>query len=216
MNDNLMPDQRLVWDKKHAEGDHDKLLYSPSPLAILAEPYFRTDSKILELGCGVGRDAIFFQERGHSVLATDSSSVVIKKNMARIHKENVVFEVLDMQEPLSYADESFDVVFANLSLHYYLDKKTREIAKEITRVIKPGGVLAFACKSHDEFRTNEATKLEDNVFVAPNGHALHIFSEDYAKDLLGTDFEIKHLDELDEEYLGRISGIVRCIARKLV
>ncbi len=209
----MIPDQTIVWNKKHGEGDHEMLRGSPSPLAEIAEPYFQRQSNILELGCGVGRDAVYFASKGHNVLATDSSDVVIGQNKQRSAVDGVEFALLDIQKEFPYEPESFDVVYANLALHYYSAEKTRETVASITQVLKTGGVLAFACKSKDEARTNGAKEVEDNVFVAPNGRALHLFSVEYARQLVADSFEVLHLDEVDEEYGGRESSIVRCIAR---
>jgi hypothetical protein len=103
-------------------------------------------------------------------------------------------------------------VYANLALHYYDDKKTHEIIKDIARVLKVGGVLAFACKSKDDHRTGQAEEVERNLFVAPNGHALRLFSEDYTRELVDEQFDVRHLDRVEEDYNGRVSAIVRCVA----
>lgn len=210
----MIPDQTAIWDEKHTHGDHAGLRGTPSPLALLVESKFPRASHILELGCGVGRDAVYFAESGHNVLATDSSEVVIQQNKALLPESNIKFEVLDMQKPLS-SKGGFDVVFANLSLHYYRDSKTKEIVSNIATVLNDGGFFAFACKSWDDIRTKDAKEVEKNVFVAPNGHALHAFSKSYVRELLEGKFEILYLDEVEEEYAGRISGIVRCLAKKL-
>lgn len=214
MGRTVIPSQKPIWDKKHGAGDHEELRYIPSPLAELAEPKFPRNSKILELGCGVGRDAVFFEQKGHRVLATDVSDVVIEQNKEKFPDSKVEFEVLDIQEPLPYSPASFDVVYSNLALHYYSDKKTKEIIREISKVLRFGGVFAFACKSYDALRES-GTEVEKNIFVSPLGVTVHLFSEDYAKSLLTDLFDIEHLDEVSEVYHGRDSKNVRCVARKL-
>ncbi len=210
----MIPDQIKMWDNKHGQGDHTSLRNVTSPLAEMVQPKLHRNASILELGCGVGRDALFFAKMGHVVIATDSSSVVIEQNKKLYPSSGVEFSVLDMQQTLPYPDERFDAVFANLSLHYYLDEKTEEIFQEIGRVLKEGGILAFACKSRDEQRTAGATEVAKNVFVAPGGHATHFFTTDYVRELVEGVFSIEHLDDVNEEYNGQVSGIVRCIARK--
>ena len=44
-----------------------------------------------------------------------------------------------MRTKYPYADESFDVVYGNLCLHYYDDETTKQIVVESLRVLKPGG-----------------------------------------------------------------------------
>lgn len=208
-----IPDQRPVWDKKHADGDHEKLRGIPSPFALRAEPYLPRNATILELGCGVGRDADFFVSKGHNLLATDGSEFVIKQNTAAGFPSPIDFAVIDIRERLPYADDSFDVVYSNLALHYYSDEQTRAIIKEIRRVIKSSGLLAFACKSYDSAH-NTGKQIQKNTFVSDDGTAIHLFSTEYVTDLLRGMFEITYLDEVGEEYNGRTSKIVQCVAKK--
>ena len=133
MNSKL-PDQIAMWDRKHGDGDHDKLRAVPSPLAELTAPYLKPQSYILELGCGVGRDSIYFAEMGHTVVATDGSKVVIEQDKQRTSHPRLKFEVLDISREFPYPEASFDVVYANLSIHYFQDDKTREIYRKITRL----------------------------------------------------------------------------------
>jgi SAM-dependent methyltransferase len=121
----MLPDQKDLWDKKHSEGLHESFRDAASTLANLIVPYLRPRSNILDLGCGVGRDSVFFAARGHNVIATDLSPVVIAQNKRHFAGHAVEFTTFDMQKPLPYPDEKFDLVFSNLSLHYYIDQVTR-------------------------------------------------------------------------------------------
>lgn len=211
-----VPDQTLVWDKKHAEGDHAALVNQPSPLCSLVEGYLPEHATIVEFGCGVGRDAERLANLGHLVLATDASEVVIAQNLHNYPQSHVKYQVLDLnQEEYGLGEGEYDAAYANLALHYFTDQKTRGIYAQIGRAIKVGGLFVFSCKSSDPYRTEGADIIEPHVYVAANGHALHTFSVAYAEELMES-YEILHLDEVQEEYQGRVSGIVRCIARKKV
>lgn len=209
----LIPDQRPVWDAKHRKGDHSHLRHTSSPFAEIAEPYFPRGSYILELGCGVGRDAEWFALNGHTIVATDGSEVVIQQNQQHFQQENLTFDVLDIRQPFALDAGNFDVVYANLSLHYYSDKVTREVFAEVARVLKPGGVLAFTCKSYDAVHS-QGTEVEPNIFVSDTGVTIHLFSEAYTRGLLQGLFKVELLEEVGETYNGRFSKIVRCVAKK--
>lgn len=208
----MIPDQATFWDRKHAKGDHEHLRLIPSPFAEVAAPFFPEHADLLELGCGVGRDALYFANLGHRVLATDAASSVIEQDRELYGESTVSFSVLDIRayEPTRL----FDVVYANLALHYFTDEVTRQIVSTVAASLVDGGIFAFACKSEDNDRTDGATEVEEGVFVAPNGHALHLFSRQYAQDLLSGLFSIVLLEEVAEEYQGKTSKIIQCIARK--
>jgi ubiquinone/menaquinone biosynthesis C-methylase UbiE len=211
--DDAIPDQIDVWESLHTQGTHDVLRHQASPFAELAQPHFKRGAKILELGCGVGRDAEYFAQKGHTVMATDGTSAVIEQNKAEISSSSVTFDVLDMRQmPWPYADSTFDVVYANLSLHYYSDEVTAAIVREARRVLRDGGYMAFACKSDDEYY-HAGKKLGNGVYVLPDDKMIHFFSEDYMRQLVTPFANIELLDEIDEDYHGRVSKIVRCLAQ---
>ncbi|MDO8266126.1 MAG: class I SAM-dependent methyltransferase [Candidatus Saccharibacteria bacterium] len=210
-----IPDQKQMWERKHGAGEHDYFRDQPSELAKLAKKYLQKNSRVLELGCGNGRDSAYLAKEGFNVLASDFSESVVEKNKEAIgESENLNFSMVDLAQKLPFSEESFDCVFANLSLHYFTDKKTREIVVEITRVLKSEGVLMFACKKVDSVRTGNATEVERDVFVDKKGHALHAFTEDYVKQILLNNFSIQLLEDRDEEYCGWSSTVVYCVASR--
>lgn len=210
----MIPDQKAVWEKKHGAGEHESFRGDPSKFAVVVANKLYKNSKILELGCGVGRDAVFFAEQGHEVLATDFSETIIERDSQAFAGSNVTFRVLDMSQPLPFEHGSFDVVYANLSIHYYLDEDTRKIIADVARVLKPGGLLAFACRSVNDFHYGNGEEIEKDVFVSSKGHVRHLFSADYARDLMRHKFRVEFLDEVEEVYVGEKSAMVRCIARR--
>jgi SAM-dependent methyltransferase len=211
-----IPDQRPIWDRKHGEGQHESIRTEPSTLAQLVEPKLPAQSKVLDLGCGVGRDVVFFAGKGHNVLATDFSEVVIRQNREQFADSGVKFEVLDMTRPLAFPDGSFDAVHANLSIHYFDHATTKKVVQEIARVLKPSGIFAFSCKSTNDFHYGNGEEVEKDVFVSKTGHVRHLFSIPYTYQLLESLFEIDSLKEIEEEYTGQKSMMIQCIARKSV
>jgi SAM-dependent methyltransferase len=209
-----IPDQRPIWDKKHSNEDHKTLVGVPSPLAELCLPYLPEHSLILELGSGVGRDAVYFADHGHKVIATDGSEAAITQNKQQRPHPNVEFSELDMREQFPFNDGKFDVVYSNLALHYFSDEKTREIILNVGKVLKFGGLFIFACKSYDSLH-NAGREVEPGVVVSPTGATLHFFTKDYTEELLGESYKAEYLDEIDEDFNGRQSKIIRCIARSM-
>lgn len=209
-----LPDQKQMWEKKHAAGKHDHLISEHSTLAETIAKKLPAGSTLLELGCGVGRDAAFFAGQGFNVIATDFAESVITKNKTTFANTSAVFEIVDMQQPLPFADASFNCVYAYFSLHYYTEEVTQDIFEEITRILKPEGLFAFACKSYDEVRMNNAKIVAKDVYVDQSGHALHAFSVGYVKELVGDHFAVVLLEEKTETYNSRESSVVSFIGIK--
>lgn len=74
------------WDKKWKKRDVER----PNNFAVRVLKYIK-DKKvksILDLGCGVGRDSIFFYKNGYDVTALDSSEEALKTLKKKFLKLN--------------------------------------------------------------------------------------------------------------------------------
>lgn len=170
-------------------------------------------SRILELGCGRGADAEAFALAGHTVTATDFAPAVIEANRRRLGDvPALTFETMRIDQPFPFAIATFDAVYAHLTLHYFKHDITKGILAEIRRVLRPGGLLLFACKSPTDPAYGKGTEIEPDMFDL-SGKIRHFFSEDYANEMLAdgfTDVEIQaHRGKLYRQRAGWITGIAR-------
>jgi 2-polyprenyl-3-methyl-5-hydroxy-6-metoxy-1,4-benzoquinol methylase len=105
---------------------------------------FPKGSRLLDLGCGTGLDAVYLAHCGYRVLAIDSSPELVARARARATEEGVqhavTTAVLDMHELDHLAGESFEGVFSNLgALNCALD--LRAVARSCAALLRPHGQL---------------------------------------------------------------------------
>lgn len=100
---------------------------------IRAEPPFR----ILDLGCGPGRDLKTFTARGHVATGLDGAEPFV-----RMAREESGCEVLhqDFLE-LDLPHEAFDGLFANAVLFHLPSRELPRVLSELHAALRPGGVL---------------------------------------------------------------------------
>ncbi len=126
---------------RHVRDKNDSVWHSyyekPAMFALL--PAEMTGLRVLSLGCGSGEDCQEFASRGAKVVGVDISEKLIEK--ARAAYPECEYHVMDMQN-IDFEDESFDVVYSSLAVHY-LDDWGRML-KNTTRVLKPGGIFQFS------------------------------------------------------------------------
>ena len=72
-----------------------------------------------------------------------------------------------MSKPLPFEADTFDVVFAILSIHYFDEKTTIALSGEIQRVLKPGGLLIGSVNSSVAYEIvrDKAKELEKNYYL---------------------------------------------------
>lgn len=97
---------------------------------------------VLDFGCGHGMAAVVFARQGARVTAFDLAPayVVEARRRATANRVAVSFLVADGQR-LPFAGESFDAIWGNAVLHH-LDLP--QGAREVRRVLRPGGIAVFA------------------------------------------------------------------------
>jgi SAM-dependent methyltransferase len=100
---------------------------------IEGEPPF----KILDFGCGPGRDLKTFRDLGHSATGLEGSARLAA--MARAHSGCEVWEqdFLTLDLPQTH----FDGVFANAALFHVPRQELSRVLAELHASLKPGGVL---------------------------------------------------------------------------
>ncbi len=94
---------------------------------------------LLEVGCGLGYDSLEFLKRGVRVTSTDLTPNAVEMTRRHFELEGVEAEDVrvDSVLDLSFADNTFDAVWANGVLHHTGD--TQRAVQEVRRVLKPGG-----------------------------------------------------------------------------
>lgn len=204
--------QKSYWEKLHSAGGMDQYRGIASDYVRSVAGRLAARSVILELGCGAGGDARYLSDVGHTVIATDVSESVIEANRATM--PDLSFLTLDTEETFPFDNEMFDVVYANLSLHYSDDAHTRATMGEIWRVLRPEGRLMFRCKSiHSVGEKEGAEEIEPNIYVK-NGHLRHLFSTDYVTSLLAGKFTMLRNEYTAGDAYGFESYFVECEAEK--
>ena len=102
--------EKHAYQRKSSTTDEFKKREQSEFLKLLKEEQRRT---ILEIGCGPGQDAQFFQSQGFQVLAVDNAPTMVKFTT----EKGVTAQVLDCYN-LDQIDETFDAVYTlNCLLH---------------------------------------------------------------------------------------------------
>lgn len=156
---------------------------------------------ILEVGCGSGQDTRFLTHHGFTVTATDFSAEALA--IARGAADAATFLEHDTREPFPFPDQSFDLVLASLSLHYFPASETRAIVEELARLLRPRGLLLFRLNS-----TKDA-----NAATGSREFPRYYYTEAICRELF-TGWELHGLTERVEDYLGRPKALWEGLARK--
>ncbi len=163
---------------------------------------------LLDIGCGDGRDSLFFAQQGFSVTAVDFSEIAIAK---LLKQSSAITTFVQDIRTIDFPEQSFDVVYAHLSLHYFDDQTTDAIFQTIYRILRKDGLFFIRCKSiHDPFY-GQGTKIGKDMFFLE--HERHFFSCEYMREKLHH-FDVLSLQETSSSYDQKKSFFIEAIARK--
>jgi SAM-dependent methyltransferase len=99
--------------------------------------------RILDVGCGPGRDSTFFVSRGFSVVGIDLSEKLL--SIAKERAPNATFQKQDLRK-LSFPKETFNGIWANASLLHIKRFEVSGVLKRSYEVLKPGCILFILVK----------------------------------------------------------------------
>jgi len=100
-------------------------------------------AKILDIGCGSGRDCNILSEMGFDVVGIDLCHALLeiaKKNAPSAH-----FLQMDVEQ-LSFSDRSFEGIWSACSLAHLSKNKFPEVLKTLYRLLTPGGCFYLSLK----------------------------------------------------------------------
>ena len=106
---------------------------------------------LIDIGCGEGRDSIFFARNGYQVTGFDFSAEGVKKSIARASELNLPIDFFQMDINEYRLERSFDVVFASGALHYIPQHLRNEIISNYKKFTNPGGLHTFMVPIYKPF-----------------------------------------------------------------
>jgi SAM-dependent methyltransferase len=120
----------------------DSLKLPPSTKMDYFEKHLPAHPKVLELGCGAGRDTADMIKRGFDVLPTDGSPEMAREAEARlgIPVKVMLFEELDMED-------AFDGIWAHAALLHAPTEALPSIIRRIHTAMRSGGLLYASFKA---------------------------------------------------------------------
>ena len=141
------------WSQKYFNADVKRSM-------DLFVKYLKPGSKVLDIGCGPGRDTKELSSRGFNVTGVDFSEEMLK--IAKTHFSGGNFMQMDMLD-LKFPDNYFDGIWAMASFLNIKKKDSLSTLKGFFRVLNEDGILAMAVKKGDG-EIHEAEDGETRLF----------------------------------------------------
>lgn len=107
--------------------------------------------KVLELGCGDGRDAVEILKHTTDYMGTDYAEAFIALARQRHPDHAAQFQVADMRSVFASRDTSYDIIFAFSSLLHLDIDEIKVVLRDSIKALNTGGLLVFDLKFADSY-----------------------------------------------------------------
>ncbi len=113
-------------------------------------------ARILDVGCGSGRDTLAFKNKGYHIDAIDYSEELIKKATELTGIQVKYQSFYELSEVAVY-----DGIWACASLLHCQRHRLAEVLQRLLRALKPGGVIYMSFKYGDSDREKDSREFTD-------------------------------------------------------
>jgi len=162
------------------------VLKNPSNFAMEIVSKLKPNSHILELGCGNGRDSLFFLKHGHRVTGIDGSNVAIDNlNSMTKEDENAMFVCDDFVKCQTLYQMKYDCIYSRFTLHAITEEQETEMLQNVRGAMNEDSIFCIEARTiHDEI-----FGLGDEV-----GHNAYLYNDHFRRFIDISEFEKKLKD----------------------
>lgn len=154
------------WNARYQAGDIPWEETNPSSeMEYLFQVHLPAPAHVLEIGCGLGTNAIRLALLGYHVRAVDIAETAIQQAQARGRAVGVAvdFAVADIMDPTFVPPTPMNCVFDKGCFHSYRTPEGRlAFAARVAALLPPGGLWLNISGSTDH--------VDDPAICKPNGH----------------------------------------------
>jgi SAM-dependent methyltransferase len=164
MLDSQLREAAPWWDQFYSEGDQRIPFFVNAPDENLVT-YFEHNQlkpgKVLELGCGPGRNAIYLAQKGCQVDAIDLSQEAIAWAMERAADSGaaIQFSCVNLFDA-AIESGSYDLIYDSGCFHHTAPHRRMDYLKLVRSALKPRGYFGLTCFDYGEQMCGEISDYD--------------------------------------------------------
>ena len=105
------------------------------------------NSKVLDIGCGNGRDSYFFNKKGFKVTGIDISQKAIQKN-SKVLVKNLTFKKFDIDK--DEIKNKYDIIYCRFFVHTVSELLESKLIKLIKKSKNEGTLVFFEFRNYKD------------------------------------------------------------------
>lgn len=191
MDEKKTVDNVVYWDQYYKDRVCSE---EPSPFARHVATLVEPGRQIVELGCGNGRDAVFFASYGLHVTALDTSQEAISQLQSR-GLADVEFLCSDFVNSDIHRPDSYDYAYSRFTIHAINRNQEQILLNNVFRGLRPGGKLFIEVRGINDPLFGKGKQVEHNAFFYNNHYRRFIVLDELIHSLKQRGFLVKYAQE---------------------
>ena len=180
------------WNRYYAK----KLveIQSPSDFARTVISYLEPGKSLIDLGCGNGRDSVYFIEHDLNVTGIDASEEAISQlNQLKLEKGNFVCD--DFVSSKALYQVQYDYIYSRWTMHAISERQEEELLDNARDALKEGGLFLIEARSIGDSLYGKGICAGRHAFIHNEHYRRFMEKETFAQKLKDRGFEILSLEE---------------------
>jgi len=192
---------KQYWESYYENSNSSNSLKTPSTFAefCLNEIFSQINSNLFELGCGNGRDAIFFAHNAQNVFAIDQCVDSLKVNMQSLDRD-----LLKNLKPISgdfvthdYGQyDNIDIFYSRFTMHAITLEHELSIIDTVYSNLKSKGIFAIEARTINDPLYGEGKHISDTTYMTDHKRRF-LNPTKFLNHVLNKGFNLKYFLESD-------------------
>ena len=187
----------------------------PSLFAQYVFDNLNEGESLVDLGCGNGRDALYFCRNRIDVTAIDQSETGIEMIQAK-EPGNICCICGDITKLSSFCDDAYDHAYSRFCIHALSEEQQSDLLSEVYKVLKPDGRFWIEVRGIKDTIYGKGEQVGRNAFMYEGHYRRFIELEELIQELEENGFEIVTAEEATgfAPYRGDDPEVIRITAKK--
>lgn len=148
--------------------------HTPSQFAVFVDGELTGPHRIIDIGCGTGRDSIYFAQVGHDVVGVDASEAAVRGCRAVVDEFSLCAEFVEssiLSDNLAArlaSDRGPTVIYARFFLHAVTEEEEGAFLRLAARLTRPGDILAVEYRTVRDSSGAKVTGTHYRRFIRPS------------------------------------------------
>mgnify|MGYP002510837448 FL=1 len=166
----------------------------PSPFAQYVATLVEPGKRMVELGCGNGRDAVFFAGRELQVTALDMSREAIAQLRSR-NIANAEFLCGDFVNSNVHQPDSYDYAYSRFTIHSINRNQEQVLLNNLFRGLRTNGKLFIEVRGVNDPLFGKGRQVERNAYFYDNHYRRFIVLDELVESLEQRGFRVEYAQE---------------------